>query len=63
MKSLKGKVVFITGASSGIGEALALELGMIPLTGTTKREHMEQDLTVFSFQLSQEDRDQLESIG
>jgi diketogulonate reductase-like aldo/keto reductase len=33
----------------------ALEIGIIPLTGTTNAEHMQKDLEVFSFQLEPEE--------
>ncbi len=40
----------------------ALEVGMIPLTGTTDREHMEQDLQVFNFELPVEDVQVIERL-
>jgi len=33
----------------------AIELGMLPLTGTTNSLHMRQDLDIFGFTLSDED--------
>ena len=41
----------------------ALELGMIPLTGTTDPDHMRQDLAVHDFELSPEDVETLETIS
>lgn len=41
----------------------ALELGMIPLTGTTDPEHMRQDLAVYDFELPAEDVETLETIS
>ena len=38
----------------------ALQLGMLPLTGTTNSEHMAQDLDVFDFELSDAE---LETLG
>jgi diketogulonate reductase-like aldo/keto reductase len=35
----------------------AIDLGMLPLTGTSDRLHMRQDLDVFDFALTDEDRD------
>jgi len=41
----------------------ALDIGMLPLTGTTKAEHMRADLDVFSFQLDREEIDQIERLA
>jgi diketogulonate reductase-like aldo/keto reductase len=41
----------------------ALQLGMIPLTGTSDAEHMRQDLEVFDFELSASEMHTLENIG
>ncbi len=41
----------------------AIDMGMIPLTGTTDVLHMGQDLEVFSFQLSSEEIHRIEQLG
>ncbi len=41
----------------------ALQLGMIPLTGTTDPEHMRQDLGVYDFELSDEEVQSIEGIS
>jgi len=41
----------------------ALDLGMLPLTGTTNADHMRADLAVADFQLATEDRDRIEKMG
>jgi diketogulonate reductase-like aldo/keto reductase len=41
----------------------ALDVGMIVLTGTTKPEHMRDDLTVFGFQLDPAEVAEIEHIG
>lgn len=41
----------------------ALEVGMIPLTGTTSAEHMREDLEVFDFQLDPYDVEQIAGLG
>jgi len=41
----------------------ALELGMIPLTGTTSAEHMRKDLDVFDFRLDTADVELLEQLA
>ena len=41
----------------------AIEVGMLPLTGTTDEEHMRQDLAALDFQLSQEEVETIEEIG
>jgi diketogulonate reductase-like aldo/keto reductase len=40
----------------------ALDVGMIPLTGTTSAEHMRQDLDVFNFALGAEEAQQIENL-
>ena len=41
----------------------ALDVGMIPLTGTTSTDHMRDDLAVLDFQLAQEDVAVIERLG
>lgn len=41
----------------------ALDVGMIPLTGTTSADHMRQDLEVFNFQLSSAEVATIENIA
>lgn len=41
----------------------ALDVGMIPLTGTTNSNHVREDLQVFDFQLDPDEVDQIESLG
>lgn len=41
----------------------AIELGMLPLTGTTNPDHMRTDLNIFDFQLDPHEIDQIERIG
>lgn len=41
----------------------AIQVGMVPLTGTTSGEHMRQDLAVLDFELSQEEVRAIEEIG
>ncbi|HEU4683542.1 MAG TPA: aldo/keto reductase [Nitrospira sp.] len=41
----------------------SMEVGMLPLTGTTSRQHMEEDLASERFTLSQEEVDRIETIG
>jgi diketogulonate reductase-like aldo/keto reductase len=41
----------------------ALDVGMVPLTGTTDPEHMRADLDVFDFQLKPEEVEQIERLG
>ena len=41
----------------------ALELGMIPLTGTTDPSHMREDLAVYGFSLGREDRETIARSG
>jgi diketogulonate reductase-like aldo/keto reductase len=39
----------------------AIDLGMLPLTGTTDKEHMRADLSIHAFQLQQEDVSRIEN--
>ena len=41
----------------------AIELGMLPLTGTSDPEHMHDDLSVFDFELTDSERAVLENAG
>jgi len=42
----------------------ALQVGMLPITGTTNEQHMKDDLAVLSqFELSQDDLQTIKSIG
>jgi len=41
----------------------ALDVGMIPLTGTSDAAHMKADLEVFDFHLSPEEVEQIENLG
>jgi len=41
----------------------ALQVGMLPLTGTTNAEHMKTDLDVFDFELSEEEVTKIETIA
>jgi diketogulonate reductase-like aldo/keto reductase len=41
----------------------ALQVGMLPLTGTTDPAHMREDLQIFDFELSAEDVGRVEGIG
>jgi diketogulonate reductase-like aldo/keto reductase len=41
----------------------AMQVGMIPLTGTTKTEHMRQDLDVDDFDLSEDELRRIETIA
>jgi diketogulonate reductase-like aldo/keto reductase len=43
--------------------AFALEVGMIPLTGTTDAAHMREDLQAFEFQLGADEVDEIENIA
>ena len=40
----------------------ALDIGMIPLTGTTNAEHMQADLEVFDFRLEPEEVERIEAL-
>jgi len=41
----------------------ALDVGMIPLTGTTNSDHMQSDLDVFGFRLEPAEVDQIEALA
>jgi diketogulonate reductase-like aldo/keto reductase len=41
----------------------ALQLGMIPLTGTTSKRHMQEDLTIYDLELSEAEVDRIEKIA
>jgi diketogulonate reductase-like aldo/keto reductase len=41
----------------------ALDVGMIPLTGTTSADHMQADLAVFDFQLEPDEVEQIERLA
>lgn len=41
----------------------ALDVGMIPLTGTTNAEQLRADLVIFSFQLEPDEVKQIERMG
>ncbi|HJT21304.1 MAG TPA: aldo/keto reductase [Nitrospira sp.] len=41
----------------------SMQIGMLPLTGTTSRQHMEEDLQSERFTLSQEEVERIETIG
>ncbi len=41
----------------------ALELGMLPLTGTSREDHMRDDLDIFDFSLSDDERATLARLG
>ncbi|MGR9000490.1 MAG: aldo/keto reductase family protein [Gammaproteobacteria bacterium] len=41
----------------------ALQIGMIPLTGTTSKSHMQEDLTAYEIELSEEEVDIIEHIA
>jgi diketogulonate reductase-like aldo/keto reductase len=41
----------------------AIELAMLPLTGTTDRDHMREDLDIFDFTLSDEDHEIMLELG
>jgi diketogulonate reductase-like aldo/keto reductase len=41
----------------------AMQIGMLPLTGTTSAQHMKEDLQVEAFTLSPEDIQRIETIG
>ena len=49
-------------AASDIIFRFALEVGMIPLTGTTSSEHMRADLDVFDFRLTPHEVRQIERV-
>jgi diketogulonate reductase-like aldo/keto reductase len=41
----------------------ANQVGMLPLTGTTNQQHMDNDLNIYDFELSQEEIQYIENIG
>jgi diketogulonate reductase-like aldo/keto reductase len=41
----------------------ALDVGMMPLTGTTDSTHMREDLDIFDFRLDPEEIKQIETVG
>ena len=41
----------------------AMQIGMLPLTGTTSQKHMEEDLQVEQFTLSAEEIERIETIA
>ena len=41
----------------------ALQVGMIPLTGTSSKSHMEKDLASYEIELTESDIDMIENIG
>jgi diketogulonate reductase-like aldo/keto reductase len=41
----------------------ALDVGMVPLTGTTSAEHAKEDLAVFDFQLDPAEAMQIEAVA
>jgi len=41
----------------------ALEVGILPLTGTTSAHHMREDLDVFGFRLEPEEIEEIEGIA
>lgn len=41
----------------------AIDIGILPLTGTTNPEHMQQDLSILDFSLDKDVVDQIERIG
>jgi diketogulonate reductase-like aldo/keto reductase len=41
----------------------ALEVGMVPLTGTTSAEHMREDLDVFAFRLTPQEVEWIENVA
>ena len=41
----------------------ALEVGMLPLTGTTSADHMRADLDVFGFQLAADEAERIDRLG
>ena len=41
----------------------ALQVGMIPLTGTSSKSHMEEDLASYEIELTESDIDMIENIG
>ena len=43
--------------------AFAMQIGMLPLTGTTNPQHMHEDLQAEQFSLSHEEIRRMETIG
>jgi diketogulonate reductase-like aldo/keto reductase len=41
----------------------AMQIGMLPLTGTTNLQHMKEDLQVDRFMLTPEELQRIETIG
>ena len=41
----------------------ALEVGMVPLTGTTDPGHMREDLEVFAFRLEPDEAERIERLA
>jgi diketogulonate reductase-like aldo/keto reductase len=41
----------------------AMQVGMLPLTGTTDQQHMKEDLRADQFTIAPEDLQRLETIG
>lgn len=41
----------------------ALEIGILPLTGTSSRQHMEQDLAVYDFELAEQEVRAIENLA
>lgn len=46
-----------------IGFCFAMQIGMLPLTGTTNQQHMKEDLQSDQFALSPEELQRVETIG
>jgi diketogulonate reductase-like aldo/keto reductase len=49
--------------SSQIVFRFALQIGILPLTGTSNREHMQEDLAVFDFELEPQEIQLVEQLG
>jgi len=41
----------------------ALQVGMIPLTGTTSKNHMQEDLAIYEIELTEAEIDIIENIA
>ena len=41
----------------------ALDVGMVPLTGTTDASHMRADLEIFDFRLDPDEVERIERVG
>ncbi|HEE9162822.1 TPA: aldo/keto reductase, partial [Legionella pneumophila] len=41
----------------------ANQVGILPLTGTTNQQHMDNDLNIYDFELTQEEIQYIENIG